>query len=322
MLSQVDDVMNTLPTAVLLTAAAALGPAALSPGSRPAVAAALGVLAGASVLTRFANLLILALAAAVVLVASEPQRRAAVARRVGVTAVVAALVVTPWVVRNLRAVGSPTVAAGADLVLAVRAEATGFTWTEYALAVPAYTPQIGRPLLRALAPEDDWERWHRDEGDRSFLALAVGSEPGGEVQRRAGRDGDVRAAAIGLILDRPVRSALLTVPYTYRGLWVRPRDAALRAHESALVRGYGWLSGPVANVVHVAAVPLAAVALWRARRARDRRLLGLSLLALCTIAVYGALTHFIPRYSEPLVPLLYLLALVAVRPRLRCAPRP
>jgi hypothetical protein len=289
--------------------------------SRLRAAAVAGVCLGAVVLTKAAALyvalvLIPLLAASLVLFGLMPRRRALTV--LAALAVAFAVTVAPWMIRNYIQFGDAAISQRGGVVLYTRALKDGMSNDEYWGTFYAYAPielQRGifesllgfqradlRPggryarLIRYPPGEEELVLAGQVEGAVSFFGKAWATKVRLEQQMAAtGRpkaeaDRILQERATSMIKAAPGRHLALTLPFAWRGLWSFARDVPLSV---------------VANLVAFAsllAFPL--VAIWR----RRPDWFAFSLLPVGMYWIHALLTHFIPRYSEPLVPL----ALVSV----------
>lgn len=313
--SDVDRFFNTLAATVLLTIAGNLL-YRIGRGDRGrGLIVAAGVALGLLMLTRaaffYSSVALLPLA----LVVGRPQARRLAGQSASVLAV-AYLVTTPWLARNVVTVGSAAVSGGAGMVLAVRAEASTMDWGEYPLAFVAYTPEAGPAVLDRTVDDGRWQRWDR-RYPGSFYRLALGLDDGGVVQTRGGLnpsagDGGLSRAALEVIADHPTKYVALSLPYAWRGAFVEAGRTPLLAQDTAASRVLARFVAPLTILATIALFPLAGVALVQAWRRRQVAVVMLASLSLGSWLFHVLLTHYIRRYSHPLVPTLVVLALVTV----------
>jgi 4-amino-4-deoxy-L-arabinose transferase-like glycosyltransferase len=219
---------------------------------------------------------------------------------------VALAVVAPWSLRNLVLFDTPAVASGASSVLAVRATSLDMTGKEYVTAFVYGTGVIGPRVSPYLFPRKDYIRHDR-------------SEPMGFYQRSVYGQGGLSPRQA--LIDRPMKNAALTLPFAWSG--------AFGAYPSG---------GPAPSWAPAATAPLfkataAAGVLLRwaaflslffiaARCLRSTQHLLLIAPALLLFGGYAAISHFIPRYGQPLLPVAYICLVIAVTALVRPDRRP
>jgi hypothetical protein len=134
----------------------------------------------------------------------------------------------------------------------------------------------------------------------SFFRKALSGT--GEVQRTATARGiGTRQAAVRVMAEHLPKMCLLTLPFAYRGAFVQVGVNVKRVPAALL---YFTLMYSVFFVPALIALTI------RLARKRDPRWLFL-VPALYSYAFHSLITHYIPRYSVPLVPI-FLIALVSV----------
>ncbi|HJX41809.1 MAG TPA: hypothetical protein VJ345_10120 [Anaerolineales bacterium] len=304
MLSTIDVFLTEIPAALLLATSGTL--IWLTYTRKSAGYAILGGLSlGALALTRavfFYFLILAAVGAAVWLAAVELRRnrrqRSATARWVAM-ALVALAVYSPWFVRNQRLGETLQVDARAEDVLAIRAEYSTMSWRQYAASFFFFTPAVGPRLTAAVFGEQTARSFDRSMPESFFQKALSGT---GEVQRTAtARSLSTRQAAMRVMVEHLPMMSLLTLPFAYRGAFVQVGFNVRRVPAALLY---------FSLVCSVFFVPALIALTIRLARKRDPRWLFL-VPALYSYAFHSLITHYIPRYSVPLVPI-FLIALVSV----------
>jgi 4-amino-4-deoxy-L-arabinose transferase-like glycosyltransferase len=304
MLSTIDVFLTEIPAALLLASSSAL---IWLTYSRKSVGYAIlgGLSLGALALTRavFFYFVVLAVAGAAVWLAAaqirqDRQQRPAAARW-GLMALVALAVYSPWFVRNQRLGETLQVDERGEDVLAIRAEYSTMNWRQYAASFFYFTPSIGPRLTASIFGEDTARGFDRSRPESFFQRALSGA---GEVQRTATASGlGTRQAAVRVMAEHLPMMALLSLPFAYRGAFVQVGFNVKRVPAALL---YFTL------LYSAFFVPALVVLILRLVRQRDPRWLFL-VPALYSYAFHSLITHYIPRYSVPLVPI-FLLALVSV----------
>ncbi|TLM67930.1 MAG: hypothetical protein FDZ69_03815 [Deltaproteobacteria bacterium] len=320
------NVNTELPMAWLLVLMAALAVLLFRRGSLR-MAALFGAVAGAATLTKAGALYVGVVAVPLLALAMYAFHLAGRRRAAAVFIVAAgafALVVVPWMTRNYLNFGAFAVAQRGGDVLLTRAVKDRMTPEEYRGAFYVYAPRdirakIFEPLLgfdpRDLEPGGRYQRLIRDQpGDEEAAAAgdverAISYYARAHAMQQRIQDGLAGTAgasrqlerltqkqALGMIREAPGEHLLATVPFAWRGIWSFNGNANLFAAGFNLLCFLAFLSCPLLAI------------LWR-----RPEWLAFSLFGFGLFWFYALLSHFIPRYSDPLIPLTILAGLVLAR---------
>lgn len=229
-------------------------------------------------------------------------------------AVVFALCVVPWMSRNQQALGAFAIADRGGGVLMIRAVKNSMTAQEYLGAFYVWSPWIARPVVGKLLgfSRQDLQRGGRLQRlNRSptsdFAADDIAAE-------RAGRPQDAisyyrRAKAEQVKVSRELAAAGNSHPDT-------AADELLerRALDEIAAHPFKHLATTLPFLWRGAAVPsgLIVVVCWLAVRRRNGELALLVLPAIGVIGFHALLTHFLPRYASPTIPLAMVALAIAV----------
>lgn len=235
-----------------------------------------------------------------------------------------AAVILPWILRNRLLLGTTSISSRGGTVLYARAVKNQMNDTEFAGAFYHYAP----PALKAYIGnylgfnEDDLEaggvlqRINRD-GASSFGPSDLEAEQAGrpedaisfyrsaraerfrlemEYEAQGVEDPTLLASAVlqdravEMILADPVSHLKTTLVFLWRGMWV------VNVRFRYLVLGYAslWFAGG-----------------WGLLRRKDW-MIGISLPSLGVMAFHALFTHYIPRYSMILVPMLMAVLVVVI----------
>ena len=242
----------------------------------------------------------------------------------------ACLLTLPWMVRNAVQAGQFGISGRDGELLAIRAEYGRMTWPELRGAFAFYLPNLpvvgdrARSLaLRWLEPETfGYTRFDRDNPD-GFYGRA--KDDTGDVAARAdlidpewrasqaSKDAALKQAAVDLMRTDWPKQAALTLVFAERG--ARVSVGSCRTLTDPAHKRFGWAIGwpmghacNLARIWAVVLIPIAGVLLVLAWRRRSIAL-GLVLLPIVYgFGIHALATHFIERYSRPLIPLLVVVA--------------
>jgi hypothetical protein len=225
-----------------------------------------------------------------------------------------ALAVLPWMGRNLVEFGKPAIAKGGGVVLLIRSVYDEMTPHEYGGSFYSFAPKPLRKgffepylgfsqsqlkcggslerLQRDLPCDEEAMAEGRFDNLRSFYQVGKRGLPRmlHEEASRKGIDGSsedfLEAAALRRIQAMPLKHVLVSVPLSWRGMWSFDTKRT-------------WV-GVLANGLAMASL-LAMPLLGAFLRRPDWVLM--SIVGVGYFLFYGLFTHFIARYSEPLIPL-------------------
>lgn len=289
-------------------------------------AALTGVMLGAAALTKAAGLYV-GLVAIPVLCLALIAFDVAAPRRAGTLLVFMIggflLVVTPWMLRNYIHFGDFAVAQRGGDVLLTRAVKNQMTSEEYRGSFYAYAPRDVRSILfekmlgfhpEDLQPGGKYIRLIRDQpGDDeaaqagdvekaiSYFAKTKAIKNKMEMElpreeRTAARvDGLAQKLAMDMIKADPAKHLLTTITFAWRGLWS--------------FNGSSNIVTAIANFLFFVVFSFFPVLAWLRGRPEW---LAFSLFGFGMFWFYALLSHFIPRYSDPLIPLAILSGLLLV----------
>lgn len=306
-----DSLNSDLPAAALLVSGSTLLARGLSE-PRTGRSLAAGVVFGALALVKASFLYVFAgLVASVLLAGAIAARRGhhwRIARNGLVLTVCFVAVVAPWMLRNHLQFGTYSIAERGGVVLLIRAVKDQMTAEEYRGAFYVWAPYGIRPAVgrllgfqlrdldrggrlqrlnrypsadfhtddvaaeRAGRPDLAISYYRKARAQRVQLNREIGAALGSlEVDRR------LQERALDLIARHPWRHLAVTVPVLWRGAFVT--------------------------------FPVLVLGLAVAWRRRDLRLVTFLWPAMGLVLFYGLLSHFIPRYGVPVVPVAIVIVL-------------
>jgi 4-amino-4-deoxy-L-arabinose transferase-like glycosyltransferase len=302
MLSTIDVFLTEIPAALFLATSCTL--LYLTYARRNAAYPVLGGLSmGALALTKtiYFYFLILLLTASAFWLAVKAMRRdwpsRSFAARWAILALVALAAYSPWFVRNQRLSGTLVDDRG-EGVLAIRAEYSTMSWRQYAASFFYFTPAVGPRLASALFGQEVTQGFDRDNPDGFYRR---GMNRTGVVQSRAlAKKISYSRAAVQIITEHLPMMAMLALPFAYQGAFVQ-----LGFNVRRVARPLVYFTAAY-SLFFVPAFIALAIRLGQEKDPRWPFLVP----ALYSYLFYSLFTHYIPRYSVPLVPI-FLVALVS-----------
>lgn len=249
--------------------------------------------------------------------------------------VLAAWVLTlPWMVRNAVEVGHFGISGRDGELLAIRAEYGRMTWPELRGAFAYYLPaHASNDHLRSLAmrwlepetfgygrldranPRGFYQRAKSMEGDVAERADRIAP---GWRQSQVARDAVLKRAAADLIREDWLKQTALTLVFAERGAGFQVGGCGTLTDPAGQRFGrlLGWPLGHACRLVRnggiLLLIPFAGLLAVVAWRRRDGSLALLLLPIAYAYGTHAAATHFHPRYSLPLVPVLVVATALAV----------
>jgi hypothetical protein len=246
--------------------------------------------------------------------------------------------VMPWMIRNKLQLGTFQLTQRGGRVLYARAIKNGMTATEVPGALHFWGPSLyqhGSRLLGFGAAPDDFQaggRYQRinrygSNFQQADLEAALAGRPqdvisyhrrvGAEVNRLSfaaveqgvpdatrKAEKEVGDKAKRMILSDPARHLLMTPLFLWRGIWSWPNEGATFKASSI----YVVVKDLLALLSYGALVVLFLLGVIR----RNGTFLALTVLPVGMLLAYGLLTHNIPRYSAPAIPLMILSLVILV----------
>jgi 4-amino-4-deoxy-L-arabinose transferase-like glycosyltransferase len=206
-----------------------------------------------------------------------------------------------WMTRNYIHFGDAAISGRGGEVLAIRAEFSKMTWREYGASFLAHTPRYGKPILKRFFRSEDYQRFDRKNPDgfyrRTKNRVAALRERDGDS---SGMEEQLEAQSIAIIKRNWLKHLALTATFAYQGAYIKVFP------ENSLVP---------TRLFYIASL---AIGLYLAWRWRDAAMLMFLLPSFYSYGIHAVATHYIPRFSEPLVPCLAIaLAFLLVQARYR-----
>ena len=242
----------------------------------------------------------------------------------------------PWMVRNAVQAGEFGISGRDGEVLAIRAEYGRMTWAElrgafaYFLPVPSGADGLRRTAMCRLEPEvfgyarfdrGNPEGFYRRAKNMAGDVAARANEIDPEWRAdRVARDAALTRASLELMREDWLKHAALTLVFAERGSGFSDRTICRRAADFLGVQ-WGWRYGRwlALRVCYVAGwfsylfLPALGWLLVLAWKRRDAATAFLLLPAACSFGFHALATHFVPRYSFALIPVLALAFTLAAR---------
>lgn len=129
------------------------------------------------------------------------------------------------------------------------------------------------------------------------------------------RDLVLQQASLQLIRENWLKHLAISMPMAIRGMDQSCRKYSGLRIQSILVLPYAltWVTCQVSETLALAFFPAALVMLFLAARRQDMALALLVLPAVYFFSIHALATHFIPRFSQPILPLLIVVAALAAQ---------
>lgn len=221
-----------------------------------------------------------------------------------------------WVARNAVSVGQTSFSGRSGVVLYMRSLMNTLTAEEILGALHVWGPATVRrwssdgtqsPAPAVAQPGGGLERLARHRESRGTTSLFWQAwdlqfllqrqfEARGDPRPRESTDLELRHRAMENILARPARHVCMTPLFLYRGLW------AFRAPRWILP-DHNWLVVVTDALSACGHIALFGTFIWSFLK-RDWPIFLAVALPTTMACAYAFMTHFIPRYSAPLIPML------------------
>ena len=213
-----------------------------------------------------------------------------------------------WMVRNYIHFGKLYITGRAGAVLAIRAEYDMMNTREYFGSFLFWTPDnyVRKKLIprffgeKALHPGGALERLLRNNYKTGYLRQATNKRKEliaayGTGMETTVIDKEMRRYARNKILSHPFRHIFVTLPIAWKGLFVEDRYSLSVPFSMVLVSSVGISLAYFASLFFLAGVGI---------KRRKWDLFAIALPALYLYGVNSFFTHNIPRYNQPLIPVL------------------
>jgi hypothetical protein len=225
-----------------------------------------------------------------------------------------------WEAHNQKIHGQKIMSLTGLHVLAVRAEYSTMTWQEYKAAYFAFLPDLGplqlkKRLLEYFFNYEDYRRFRgMDENTKTFH----GGWPKGVVGQRAMLpNGEIdysklKQAAFSVMLENWVKHIALIPVFALSGTFVTvgflisPEDAPMA--ELLIKDALRYFTMFYSLFLY----PSLFAALFMLWRRKEYALMIFFMPVLYSYAFHSVLTHFIPRYSMPAIPVLLIALLLVI----------
>ncbi|MEM8676639.1 MAG: hypothetical protein AAGF83_22665 [Cyanobacteria bacterium P01_G01_bin.67] len=212
---------------------------------------------------------------------------------------VAYMIAGLWIARNYLYFGTAKISGRGGEVLAIRAQFSEMSWSEYRASWFVFTP--GRPLLKSWFDSEDYTRFDRGNPEgfyRSTKERISAMRQGGTVQKvyqQQAIDNHLKAESISKIKQNWIKHLALTATFAYRGSFVK-----MVAENSLL---------PLRLVYFISLFTGVAWA-WKHQ---NIGLIFFVLPALYSYGIHAFASHYIARFSDPLIPCLAIVFALLVK---------
>jgi 4-amino-4-deoxy-L-arabinose transferase-like glycosyltransferase len=217
-------------------------------------------------------------------------------------------VITPWMIRNHHITGQWKISGRGGEVLSIRAQYDTMPWSDYPNAYYYFTPMTSERWMRTAAGEDAYARFDRGNTNSYYRTAKQRRGAAHILAEREKRS--LTEASLEIIGRNFAKHIALTAAFAWRGAFMKSnmRNQPL---PPALVG--------ISTAISVTLVPVAIImTIWAGLRRRFELWLFL-LPAYFSYAFHAFLTHYIPRYSMPLIPVLIITLLICAQWSLRRA---
>jgi hypothetical protein len=208
-----------------------------------------------------------------------------------------------WMMRNGRHFGRFYITDRAGDVMAIRAEYNKMTADEYLGAFVWWTPDpfFQKKAMQVMQEQRRWLKLHRSNPEGYYAvakALTHFIEPDEQFENPSLRDKIIQQRAIREILRHPFRHLAATLPFAWRGMFFE-QGYLVSAPFEILLR----------SILVVSLLYFASLFFWvvRSFRTRQWELFGVTLLCVYLFGLNAFFSHNIPRYNQPMLPVLAVL---------------
>lgn len=213
--------------------------------------------------------------------------------KMGVTILLVAYAIAGvWMTRNYLYFGTAKIAGRGGEVLAIRAKFSEMSWTEYRASFLAYTPNYGEPLLERFFKPEDYARFDRANPEgfyrstKNRISAMRLEDDEAKVFQQQKIDDFLKQESLAKIKQNWAKHLALTATFAYRGSFIK-----MFAENSVV---------PVRLVYIVSLFIVLALAL----KHQDIGILFFLLPALFSYGIHAFASHYISRFSVPLIPCL------------------
>jgi 4-amino-4-deoxy-L-arabinose transferase-like glycosyltransferase len=192
-----------------------------------------------------------------------------------------------WMTRNYIQFGDAAISGRSGEILAIRAEFSKMTWQEYRASFLAYTPEHGKSLLKRFFKPEDYQHFDRANPEgfyrRTKNRVAALRTNGGDYSKL---EEQLATESKAIIKRNWIKHLALTATFAYRGAYIKivPENSLVPTRLLYILSG--------------------AIVLYFAVRWQDGAMFMFLLPSFYSYGIHAVATHYIPRYSEPLIPCL------------------
>lgn len=197
-----------------------------------------------------------------------------------------------WMTRNYVYFGTAKISGRGGEVLAIRAKFSEMSWTEYRASWLAYTPNYGEPLLEGFFKPEDYARFDRANPESFYrstknrITAMRAADVVQKVYQQQEIDDSLKAESIAKIKQNWLKHLALTATFAYRGSFIK------MVAENSLV--------PIRLVYIISLFVVLSLSL----KYRDVGMIFFLLPALFSYGIHAFASHYISRFSVPLIPCL------------------
>jgi 4-amino-4-deoxy-L-arabinose transferase-like glycosyltransferase len=205
-----------------------------------------------------------------------------------------------WMMRNYTNFGTTAIAGRDGEVLAIRAEFSTMTWPEYRASFLAYTPIYGQPLLDRFFDPKEYLRFDNANPDGFYRKVKNRNQM---VSVRGINESALKRKSIALIKENWFKHLALTATFAYRGSLVSILPISQDVFETIVPNNLFLRLLCYILLLLLGFVSLFVIFFGSIKRNKTNIIFFL-LPTLYSYAIHAVATHYIPRYSYPLIPCL------------------
>lgn len=220
-------------------------------------------------------------------------------KKAAVMLIVAYAIAGLWMTRNYLNFGVAKISGRGGEVLAIRAAFLDMSWSEYRASWLVFTP--GRPLLKSFFDSEDYTRFDRANPEgfyrstKNRITAMRQDDVVARVYQQQEIDDRLKSESISKIKQNWLKHLALTATFAYRGSFIR-----MFAENSLVPLRLAYFGSMFA-------------VLGLALKHRDWGIIFFILPVLYSYGIHAAASHYIDRFSDPLIPCLVIIFVLLIQ---------